>query len=59
MSDQVALLEKVLANTRQQLSNVMAANAELAAMLEVAQERLAAVETDAPIGDTEGATPAV
>lgn len=57
MSPDIELLEAVLANTRQQLSQVMAVNAELSALLQHAQERLTALETDTDSGDTKEVKP--
>jgi hypothetical protein len=56
MSD-TALLEAVLANTRQQLANAMAANAELTALLQQVQEKFASLESEPENGDTKQVGP--
>jgi hypothetical protein len=57
MSDQAALLEAVLANTRQQLASAMATNAELAAVLQQTQEKLTSMESTDSSGDTKEVSP--
>jgi hypothetical protein len=57
MSDQTALLEAVLANTRQQLASAMATNAELAAVLQQTQEKLTSMESTDSSGDTKEVSP--
>ena len=57
MSDQTALLEAVLANTRQQLAQAMATNAELAAVLQQTQEKLTSMESTSDSGDTKEVSP--
>lgn len=44
MSDQAKVDEYILASTRQQLAQVMAVNAELSALLLVAQDKIAELE---------------